>query len=103
MAWETEVQSPDKKKKKMVLDTCLLNAQHYKVHIKDKMEQSREKSSNHLVHLGVLVIEKGAFESTSTTVAHLFISCTHLKTINKSTNLFYLLSFFTFQVFPHQF
>ena len=30
---------------KMVLDTLLLNTQQYKVCIKDKMEQSREKSS----------------------------------------------------------
>ena len=30
---------------KMVLDTYLLNTQHYKVHIKGKVEQSRERSS----------------------------------------------------------
>ena len=30
---------------KMVLDTALLNIQHYKVRIKGKMEQSREWSS----------------------------------------------------------
>ena len=30
---------------KMVLDTSLLNTQHYKVHIKGKVEQSREWSS----------------------------------------------------------
>ena len=30
---------------KMVLDATLLNSQHYKVKIKDKMEQSRELSS----------------------------------------------------------
>ena len=30
---------------KMVLDTFLLNTQQYKVHIKGKMEQSRERSS----------------------------------------------------------
>ena len=29
---------------KMGLDTFLLNTQHYKVHIKGKVEQSREKS-----------------------------------------------------------
>ena len=34
-----------KTKKKMVLDTSLLNTQHYKVCIKDKVEQSRESSS----------------------------------------------------------
>ena len=32
--------------KKMVLDTTLLNTQHYKVRIKSKVEQSREKSSD---------------------------------------------------------
>ena len=30
---------------KMVLDTSLLNTQHYKVCIKSKVEQSRERSS----------------------------------------------------------
>ena len=30
---------------KMVLDTSLLNTQQYKVRIKDKVEQSREKSN----------------------------------------------------------
>ena len=30
---------------KIVLDTSLLNTQQYKVHIKDKGEQSRERSS----------------------------------------------------------
>ena len=30
---------------KMVLDTSLLNTQQYKVHIKVKVEQSRERSS----------------------------------------------------------
>ena len=30
---------------KMVLDTSLLNTQHHKVHIKGKVEQSRERSS----------------------------------------------------------
>ena len=33
------------KTQKMVLDASLLNTQHYKVQIKDKVEQSREKSS----------------------------------------------------------
>ena len=30
---------------KMVTDTALLNTQQYKVHIKGKVEQSRERSS----------------------------------------------------------
>ena len=33
------------KTQKMVLDTYLLNAQHYKVRIKGKVEQSKERSS----------------------------------------------------------
>ena len=32
------------KTQNMVLDTSLLNTQHYKVHIKGKVEQSRERS-----------------------------------------------------------
>ncbi len=54
----------------MVLDTSLLNTQHYKVDIKGKVEQSRERSSA----LPYISIEKGAFWSTSTTVANV----THL-------------------------
>ena len=30
---------------KMVLDTCLLNTQHYEVRIKGKVEQFRERNS----------------------------------------------------------
>ena len=53
MARETGVQSQvipktkkkKKKKKKKVLDASLLNTQHYKVRIKGKVEQSRERSS----------------------------------------------------------
>ena len=33
------------KTQKMVLDTTLLNTQHYKVKIKGKVEQSKERSS----------------------------------------------------------
>ena len=33
------------KTQKMVLDATLLNTQHYKIRIKGKVEQSREKSS----------------------------------------------------------
>ena len=33
------------KTQKMVLDNSLFNTQHYKVRIKDKVEQSRERSS----------------------------------------------------------
>ena len=31
--------------KKMVLDAILINTRHYKVHIKGKVEQSRERSN----------------------------------------------------------
>ena len=53
---------------KMVLDTSLLNSQQYKVRIKGKVEQSKERSSA----LSVVAIEKGAFWSLSTTVANNF-------------------------------
>ena len=43
----------------MVFDTSLLNSQHYKVRIKSKDEQSRERSS--ALHLSVVAIEKKAF------------------------------------------
>ena len=39
------------KTQKMVLDASLLNTQHYKVQIKGKMEQSRERSSTLLYTL----------------------------------------------------
>ena len=54
------------KTQKMVLDASLLNTQHYKIHIKGKVEQSRERSNGLPLHLGVVAIEKGA----STTVAN---------------------------------
>ena len=49
---------------KMVLDTSLLNTQHYKILIKSKMEQSRERSRRHPLPLSVVAIEKGAFGFT---------------------------------------
>ena len=57
---------------KMVLDTSLLNTQQYKIRIKGKVEQSREKSSTPL-HLGVVAIEKGAFKSLSTKGRQLYL------------------------------
>ena len=48
MAWETWVSVPGwviPKTQKMVLDASLLNTQHYKVRIKGKVEQSRQRSS----------------------------------------------------------
>ena len=73
MARETWVQSQVEsyqRLKKMVLDATLLNIQHYKVRIKCKVGQSRERSSALPLHLGVVAIEKGAFWSPSTTVAN---------------------------------
>ena len=52
----------------MVLDTSMLNTQQYKVRIKGKVEQFRERSSTLSLHFGVVAIEKGAFGSPSTTV-----------------------------------
>ena len=54
----------------MVLDTSLLNTQQYKVRIKRKVGQSRERSSA----LGVVAIEKGAFWSPSTKVANFIVA-----------------------------
>ena len=42
---------------KMVLDTSLLNTQHYMVRIKGKVEQSRERSST-LPYTSVLLLLK---------------------------------------------
>ena len=58
------------KTQKMVLDTSLLNTQHYKVCIKGKVEQFKERSSALPPHFGVVAIEKGAFGQPSTTVAN---------------------------------
>ena len=55
---------------KMVLDTSLLNTQQYKVCVKDKVKQSRERSSTLPLHLSVVALEEGAFWSTSTMVAN---------------------------------
>ena len=55
----------------MVLDTSLLNTQQYKVRIKGKVEQSRERSSAPHTHLGIVATEKGAFWLPSTTIANL--------------------------------
>ena len=46
MVWETWVQS-QVVTSKMVLDTALPNTQQYKVRIKSKVEQSRERSNAH--------------------------------------------------------
>ena len=52
----------------MVLDTSLLNTQHYKVYIKGKVEFPS-------LHLGVVAIEKGTFCSLLTTGANFTYLC----------------------------
>ena len=54
----------------MVLDSTLLNTQHYKVMIKGKVEQFRGKKLCPPVHCGVVAIEKEAFGSLLTKVAN---------------------------------
>ena len=45
MSWVPSERESYQKLKKAVLDATLLNTQQYKVSIKGKVEQSREKSS----------------------------------------------------------
>ncbi len=59
------------KTQKIVLDDAYLNTQHYKVWVKGKVEQSRERSSV-LPYTCVVAIQKGAFGSPSTKVANFF-------------------------------
>ena len=62
---------------KMVLDSSLLNTQQYRVRIKGKVVQSRERSSALFLYFGVVAIENGAFWSSSSTIANFtYILCT---------------------------
>ena len=61
------------KTQKMFLVAILLNSQHYKVRIKGKVEQSRERSSVLLNNLGVVALEKGAFELPSILYIYIYI------------------------------
>ena len=74
------------KTQKMVLEAALLNTQIYKVRIKSKVEQSRERSSAPSLHLGVVAIEKGAFGLPSTAVANYYGWVTILETICMQAN-----------------
>ena len=75
---------------KMVLDATLLNTQTFKVGIKGKVEQFRERSSAVPLHLGVVAIEKGAFWSPSTKVTN-FTYGKIIKNHGKKINIdFYL-------------
>ena len=58
------------KTQKMVLDAARHNTQHYKVRIKSKVDQSRERKCSPQ-HLGLVATEKEAFESPSITVTSL--------------------------------
>ena len=60
--------------KNVVFDATLLSTQQYKARITGKVEQSRDWSSFLPVYRGVVVIEKGAFESPSIKVIDLGIS-----------------------------
>ena len=72
MVWETRVQSLvesyQRLKKWYLMLPCL--TQHYKVCIKGKVEQSRERSSALSLDITVVAIERGAFGSPSTMVAN---------------------------------
>ena len=52
----------------MVLDASLLNTLHYKLRIKGKVEQSRERSNAFPNTFGVVAIKKAALGWQSTTV-----------------------------------
>ena len=72
------------KTQKIVLDVSLLNTQHYKVGINDKVEQSWERSSalNIIMMSRVVAFEKRVFGSPSTMVANftfIYIKNTYLK------------------------
>ena len=62
---QSQVASYQRLLKWYLIPPCL-----YKVCIKGKVEQSKEKSSTLPIHLGVIAIEKGAFRSPSTMVAN---------------------------------
>ena len=72
----------------MILDTYLLNAQRYKVRIKGKVEQFREKKYHPPLHLDAVAVEKRAFWSPSNIVANFTYFYIY---ISGDTSLFLLL------------
>ena len=68
------VRSSHTKDSKMVPYADLLNTQDYKVNMKGQVELSKKWSSIPPLHLGVVAIEKGAFESLSTIVINISLS-----------------------------
>ena len=84
---------------KMVLDTSLLNTQQYKVRIKGKVEQSRERRSNLTLHLEVVAIEKAPYWSPSTKVANLGLKIQLNTTFFTKAWNFYVFRFLCFNSF----
>ena len=71
----------------MVLDSTLLSTQYYNVKIEGKAEQSRELKNALSLHLGVVTIEKGAFESPSTKVANFTFLLVHSSNLDICTSI----------------
>ena len=96
-ARQTEVlfQVSRTKDSKMVLDASLLNTPYYKVLIKGKVEQSKERSSA----LPYIAIEKGAFRPPSIMVANFTFLVLHYswKTYENKTVIH---SFTDVKIFP---
>ena len=59
-----------KTQKKMVLNAFLLSTRYYKVWVKSKVDQSKERNSA-LPYTSLVAIEKGAFDLPSTRVGQL--------------------------------
>ena len=59
---------------KIALDTSLFNTQQYKVGIKGKVEQSRERNSALPQHLDVVAIKNGTYWSLSTKGRQLYLT-----------------------------
>ena len=92
MDWETGVQSQVEsyqRLKKMVFDAALLSIQQFQVRIKGKVEQLWEWNSAFPLHLYVVAIEKGAFESPSTKVANFTYSYSISYGLNSITTVFF--------------
>ena len=82
----------------MVLDASLHNTQYYKVWVKDKVEQYKEKSRTLLLHLGVVAIEKGTLGSPSTMLTNFTFTFIYIyvfiidKVMIKQDKIFWYLS-----------
>ena len=65
------------KTQKIVFDASFLNTQYYKVRIKGKVEQSKERSSVFHYTLVLVAIEKGAIGLPSTTARNFYYYLHH--------------------------